>query len=98
MFDAKELPICLYAFYDAGISDEMLTLIHQAMKTNVIAVKNTKWSDRNGNHIKKSMQGDVLSPLLSSNTVDMNIGKVAKETGNLYLYKHNENNPSNDAS
>ena len=33
------LPICLNAFYDAGISDEMLTLIHQAMKTNMIAVK-----------------------------------------------------------
>ena len=39
MFDAEELPICLNAFYDAEIRDDILTLIHQANKTNVIAVK-----------------------------------------------------------
>ena len=34
------------------------------------------------------MQGDVLSPLVSSNMVDKNIGKVALETGNTYMYKN----------
>ena len=39
MFDAKELSICLNAFYDAGIRDDMLPLIHQANNINVISVK-----------------------------------------------------------
>ena len=33
------------------------------------------------------MQGDVLGPLVSSNMVDKNIGKVAIETGLFYKYK-----------
>ena len=33
------------------------------------------------------MQGDVLSPLVSSNMVDHNISKVALATGNFYMYK-----------
>ena len=32
------------------------------------------------------MQGDVLAPLMSSNMVDVNICKMAKVTGNIYLY------------
>ena len=34
------------------------------------------------------MQGDVLNPLMSSNFVDKNIGKVALSTGNVYMYKN----------
>ena len=34
------------------------------------------------------MQGDVLSPLGSSNMVDQPIGKRALETGNIYLFKN----------
>ena len=34
------------------------------------------------------MQGDVLSPLVSSNMVDKYIGKKALETGQVYLYKN----------
>ena len=33
------------------------------------------------------MQGDVLGPLVSSNMVDKHIGKVAIESGNVYMYK-----------
>ena len=33
------------------------------------------------------MQGDVLSPLVSSVMVDQNIGKQALKTGNSYMYK-----------
>ena len=40
------------------------------------------------------MQEDVLSPLVSSYMVDKNIGRVAIETGNTYLYKkHDRNTP-----
>ena len=34
------------------------------------------------------MQGDVLSPLVSSNMVDQHIGKKALETGQVYYYKN----------
>ena len=34
------------------------------------------------------MQGNVLSPLVSSNMVDNHIGKKALETGNVYIYKN----------
>ena len=34
------------------------------------------------------MQGDVISPLVSSNMVDSNIGKMALSTGNTYMYKN----------
>ena len=34
------------------------------------------------------MQGDVLSPLISSNMVDNNIGQLALNTSNIYLYKN----------
>ena len=34
------------------------------------------------------MQGDVLSPLVSSNMVDKHIGKEALKTGQTYLYKN----------
>ena len=34
------------------------------------------------------MQGDVMSPLMSSNMVDHYIGKVAVSTRNIYMYKN----------
>ena len=37
---------------------------------------------------KKIMQGDVISPLVSSNMVYNNIGKMALSTGNTYMYKN----------
>ena len=40
------------------------------------------------------MQGDVLSPLISSNMVDNNIGKLAVATSNIYLYKNKVAIPS----
>ena len=33
------------------------------------------------------MQGDVLGPLVSINLVDHHVGKVALETGHVYMYK-----------
>ena len=39
MFDSEELTICLNAIHDAGIQDDMLSLIYQANKTTHFAVK-----------------------------------------------------------
>ena len=79
---------CLNAFYEAGIKDDIFALIHEANKTNVISVKTPNGVTEKAAISNKIMQGDVLSPLVSSNAVDRNIGKVVKETGNFYVYKN----------
>ena len=84
MFDAEDLSICLNSLYEAGIKDDTLALIYEANKKNVIYVKTPNGLTKNASICEKIMQGDVMSPLLSSNMVDKNIGKVA--TGHIYLY------------
>ena len=88
MFDAEELSICLNSLYEAGIKDDTLALIYEANKRNVICVKTPNGLTKNASICEKIMQGDVMSPLLSSNMVDKNIGKVALATGHIYLYKN----------
>ena len=39
MFDAEEVSVCLNAFYEAGITDDIFALLYEANKTNVISVK-----------------------------------------------------------
>ena len=87
MFDAEEVSICLNSFYEAGIQDDMLALIYEANKSNVISVKTPSGNTKKATISNKIMQGDVLSPLVSSNTVDRHISKVAKEAGHIYMYK-----------
>ena len=62
-------------------------LLYEANKNNVISVKTPNGITEKAIIYNKIMQGDVLSPLVSSNTVDRNISKVAKETGKVYRYK-----------
>ena len=85
MFDSEESSIALNALYETGIQDDILALLHVANHENNIAVKtNSGITDRKTIH-DKIMQGDVLGPLVSSNMVD---GKVALETGQIYMYKN----------
>ena len=88
MFDAEELSVCLNSFYDAGVKDDVLALLYEANKRYVIAVKTPNGLTKRTSINEKVMQGDVLSPLVSSNMVDKNIGRVAIETGHTYLYKN----------
>ena len=76
MFDAEDLKINLNALYEAGIQDDILALIYEANKENVISVKTPNGTTCTGTIHNKIMQGDVLGPLLSSNMVDKNIGEV----------------------
>ena len=39
MFDAEELSVCLNSFYDAGVQNDLLPLLYEANRQNVIAVK-----------------------------------------------------------
>ena len=88
MFDAEDVSICLNSLYEAGVKDDTLVMIYEANKSNVISVKTPNGiTDKRTIH-EKIMQGDVLSPLVSSNMVDRNIGKSALMTGNIYMYKN----------
>ena len=87
MFDAEELPTVLNTLYDAGVKDDLFYLINEANKSVTFAVKTPTGMTEQKTRTNKIMQGDVLSPLISSNMVDSYIGKMALVTGNTYLYK-----------
>ena len=80
MFDAEDISIVLNALYEAGVKDDTFALIYEANKIYVISVKTPNGVTGTANIYEKVMQGDVLSPLMSSNMVDLNIGKAAEVT------------------
>ena len=65
-----------------------MALLYEANRENVIAVKTPNGITQKAIIQEKIMQGDVLSPLVSSNMVDKHIGKMAVITGNTYMYKN----------
>ena len=88
MFDSEEAPICLNALYEAGVKDDIFALICQTNKSATFAIRTPNGITQTTSIYNKIMQGDVLSPLVSSNMVDQHIGKKALETGQFYLYKN----------
>ena len=88
MFDAEELPIVLNAFYESGVKDDMFSLLHEANSSVTFAVKTPSGLTESRSIRNKIMQGDIMSPLLSSNMVDHHIGKMAVATKNIYMYKN----------
>ena len=87
MFDSEEVFVSLNSLFEAGVKDDLLPLIYEANRINHIAVKTPGGLTERKEIHNKIMQGDVLGPLVSSNMVDKNIGKVAIETDNVYMYK-----------
>ena len=87
MFDAEELPTVLNAFYEAGIKDDLFAMINEANKEVKFSVKTPEGLTDSRTIHNKIMQGDVLSPLMSSNMVDKNIGKIAVIAGKTCMYK-----------
>ena len=77
MFDAEELPTVLNAFYEAGVKYDMLAIVNEANKCVKFAVKTQNELTETKNIHNKILQGDVHSPLVSSNMVDVNITKLA---------------------
>ena len=66
----------------------MFAIIYEANKSVMFAVKTPTGLTEYRTIKNKVMQGDVLSPLMSSNMVDKNIGKVAISARNVYMYKN----------
>ena len=88
MFDSEEVPICLNALYSAGVKDDIFALICETNTSATVAIKTPGGLTEEANINNRIMQGDVLSPLVSSNMVDQHIGRKAFETGNIYIYKN----------
>ena len=77
----------LNAFFEAGVQDDMLAIIHEANRNVTFAVKTPGGLTDYTVIQNKIMQGDVMSPLMSSNMVDRNIARMTVLTNNVYMYK-----------
>jgi hypothetical protein len=87
MFDSECLFECLNDLYEAGIDDEIFSLIQEANRENHVAVQTPNGMSRRETFKEIVMQGDVLAPLISSLQVDT-IGKECLlESKHLYYYK-----------
>ena len=64
----------------------MLAIVYEANKSVTLSVKTPGGMTKTRTLQNKIMQGDVISPLVSSNMVDENISKMAVATHNFYLY------------
>ena len=78
IFDAEQLQTVLNAYYEAGVVDDMFAVVNEDKRSVQFAVKTPTGLTKTADIRNKNMQGDVLSPLLSSNMVDKNICKMAK--------------------
>ena len=88
MFNAEDLPTVMNAYYEAGVTDDMLALVNKANQTVQFAVKTPTGLTETTCIRNKILQSDALSPLLSSNIVDHNISKNGLSTNNTYMYKN----------
>ena len=88
MFDAEDIQTVLNSFYDSGIQDDLFALVYEANKSVDCAIKTPTGITDIKTIRNKIMQGDVLSPLISSNMVDQHIGKEAVISKNIYMYKN----------
>ena len=73
MFDSEEVPLRLNALYDSGLQNDIFALICEANKTVIFAIKTPNCLTKKATIYNKIMQGDVLSPLVSSNMVDKHV-------------------------
>ena len=69
MFDTEEVPTCLHSLYESGVKNYIFALIYEANKTATFVVKTPGGNTELATINKNIMQGDVLSPLVSSNMV-----------------------------
>ena len=67
MFDAEEVSVCINAFYNSDVTDDIFTLLYGANKTNVTGVKTPNGVTERATISKGIMQRGVLSPLMFSN-------------------------------
>ena len=87
MFDSECLFECMNDLYEAGIQDDIFSLIYEANRINSVAVKTPHGLSRRENFEEIVMQGDVLAPLISSLQVDTFGKECLEEKKHLFLFK-----------
>ena len=87
MFDSINLEEAICDLYDTGVTDENLSLIHQANKDIKMAVKTVHGLSERQTIENIVLQGDTFGSILASVQVDK-IGKDCMEAGLYYLYKN----------
>ena len=81
MFDSECLFECMNDLYEAGVKDDIFALIYESNRRNYVAVQTPHGLSKREEFTELVMQGDVLSPLISSLQVDT-IGKECLENEN----------------
>ena len=88
MFDSECLFECMNDLYEAGVKDDIFPLIYESNRRSYVAVQTPHGISRREIFEELVMQGDVLSPLISSIQVDT-IGKECLENKkHLYYFKN----------
>ena len=87
MFDSECLFECMNDIYEAGVKDDIFSLIYESNRQSFVAVQTPHGLSKRELFEDLVMQGDVLSPLISSLQVDK-IGKDCLENKkHLYYFK-----------
>ena len=88
MFDSECLFECMNDLFEAGVNDDIFALIYEANRKSHVAVQTPNGLSKRETFEDLVMQGDVLSPLISSLQVDT-IGKECLENKkHLYYFKN----------
>ena len=87
MFDSECLFECMNDLYEAGVKDDMFSLIYESNRINNVAVQTPHGLSRREVFEEIVMQGDVLAPLISSLQVDTFGKECMEEKKHLFYYK-----------
>ena len=88
MFDSECLYECMNDLYEAGVKDDIFSLIYESNRKSFVAVQTPHGLSKRELFQDLVMQGDILSPLISSLQVDT-IGKEClEENKHLYYFKN----------
>jgi hypothetical protein len=86
-FDSMWLEECVNDLYESGVTNPNLVLIHEANKTNKVAVMTPSGLTRRENINQIVMQGEVFGPIECSVSIDTFVKECLAEQKYLYSYK-----------
>ena len=88
MFDSECLFECMNDLYEAGVKDDIFALIYGANARSYVAVQSPHGLSERQVFEDLVMQGDVLSPLISSLQVDTMGKECFEKKKHLYYFKN----------
>ena len=87
MFDSECLFECMNDVYEAGVNDDIFSLLCEANKKSLVSVQTPHGLSRREVFEDIVMQGDVLAPLISSLQEDTMGKECIEEKKHLYYFK-----------